>query len=357
MCSEFLRRARKERDLIVAPGVPVAQILQRSRALSVRARVRAISVGAALCAATIGAATAYAPSISKGIHFWLEGNRVSAVVDSGADFRQPMASDLKKIVSSATFSVTLPVGLPKGLQLDQIMYAPADHPDSITLTYRNYHSGRRLGISLIGPAAILASATPKASDIPQRTSYRWSSGNETVVMPRSALSPEEAANVRDAMAVVGAHESQAAAESQLPRVEALHGTAAFLARARRYAPTTARSVLLGPWQLREIARLAADGKPLRDDRLVYLTHIPQIDGRPNFARAIVRWPYIVAVSAPGVRAVWSVMRYKRMSHACDCAILVSAHASKYLMWVIPRKPSSPVLRYSVDASAFAVRQL
>lgn len=357
MYGEFLRRARIERDLLVAPSVPIARILQRSRALSVRSRFRTISIGAALCAATIGAAAAYVPSISKGIHFWLEGDRVSAVVTSGVDFRQPTARDLAKIVSSATFRVTLPVGLPEGLHLDQILYAPVDHPGSITLLYRNYRSGRSLEVSLIGRGAILANATPEAHETPQWSSYRWSVGNETVVMPRRAASAAEAARMRDAMAAAGAGERQATVESQLPRIKALHGTLPFLARAQRYAPAAGTPVLLGPWQLREIARLAAEGKPLRDDRLVYLTHIPQIDGMPDFARAIVRWPYIVAVTAPGVRSVRSLMQDKKISPTCECAILVSSQSSKYLMWVIPRKPSSPVLRYSVDASALVVRQL
>jgi hypothetical protein len=84
--------------------------------------------------------------------------------------------------------------------------------------------------------------------------------------------------------------------------------------------------------MRLIPRLATQGKPLRDSRIVYLSSIPQVHGQPDYDNATLYWPKAIAIAPNGVRAVAAALRRSHTGPNCNCAILVHASNGAYTVW-------------------------
>ena len=89
MHSDFSMTAKSARAAILVPGVPLENIMSRSRALGNRDRLRTIVVCGAMALAAIGAA-ATGSKLYGGIQFWLSGSRGAIIIHSMAVMSPPL---------------------------------------------------------------------------------------------------------------------------------------------------------------------------------------------------------------------------------------------------------------------------
>src|SRR5579862_7013088 len=122
MQSEFSSAGKALRDDVSVPQVPMAAILQRSAETSVRERLRAI-IATVLFGLGLASVGVVAARVYGGMQYWIHGDQAAIQMESATVFMYPSERELKAILASATFPVTLPVGLRKGIRLWGIEYA------------------------------------------------------------------------------------------------------------------------------------------------------------------------------------------------------------------------------------------
>jgi hypothetical protein len=353
MTENFSTAGRSARDLIPVPAVPLETIRQRAHAAQRREGVRRAIVCAALAVAALGVAAGLGVKIYDGIRVWLSGSKAAIEIRSMASVSDPMASELRHAIASATFPVVLPVGLPAGSRLVRIAFAPAERPTSVFLLYENRRTRRSAGFLLTDtavvntPGLLLPSGAtgPRFGDV-----YQWRIGSETVIVPqKSDVSFAEVDRLEAAMAKTGPAASLAETEALLRRIIVLGGFPQIADIAERIAPPQGESVLVGRGELAVISGLVEAHKPILDSRTVYLTNIPSVRGIPDFSRATLHSPKVVAVPATGVRAIASVLGSSRPPKDCNCEVLVHALGpAAYQIWKIPIATAAPVQKYTID---------
>ncbi|MCL5258694.1 MAG: hypothetical protein M1314_03005 [Firmicutes bacterium] len=306
--------------------------------------------------ATLGTTAAFGTGIYNGVRVWLSGNSAAVVVRSFAMVREPTIADLRSAIAHATFPVVLPVGLPSGTHIWRIEFAPAARPNAVFIEYRNDRAKFNFGFALGDSSVVSQGVLPTgAGSPPSQSTYRWRVGRETVLVLKRSISLRDAERIKAAMMTASPLGSLIATQPMLSKATVL-GIAPDLGQvAARYVPASGHTVVLGPQYPSLISKLAQHDKPLLDSRTVYLTDIPSIHGEPDYAKATLRWPHIIAISAAGVRAINAVLRFTGAAANCDCDILFNRpNQATYWVWELQRSPSATLTKYAVNAKTFAV---
>lgn len=356
MLFDFSTIAKRARAQIPVPDVPMERIVARSAARS-RRSLRPLVISGVITLATIGTAAAFGTDIYNGVRLWVSGTNATVVIQSFAMVREPTAADLRRIVANAAFPAVLPMGLPSGMHISTVQYAPANRADMISIDYRNTRKNKHFGFTLFDSSTVNAGSAPevrKARLTYHNSDYRWQVGRETVVSLKRFVAQRDADRIRAAMLAATPSESMSATLPLLSKATVL-GIAPGLSQiAERYAPA-GHSVVVGPHVVRDIPDFAKRGRPILDSRTVYLTSIPVIHGAPDYAHASLRWPHVVAISANGVRAINAVLRFTGTGRNCDCDIIYSEpNKTTYRIWKVH---SDVVQKYNVDANSFAVTRI
>jgi hypothetical protein len=375
MQSEFSAMAKTARDLIAVPELRMDVIRRRSHAAAAAWRVQALAACAALTVAALTVGIGFGANIYQGLRVWLSGGKAVVTFSSMEIVRQPTASELRTLVSRATFPVTFPVGLPyDGGGMDFVV-APASHPSAIMMNYKSDT------IALLDPSVVDGEKLLPGS--PGQAVYHWTVDGEMVLVTSKSISPEEADRIKAAFSVSPA-ESVAAMEKLLPMVMVLGtidimaapedgtrkggrnlptlvatGAANILAAAERVAPAGSQSVLINPAHMRSLWQLAKNDRPLMDSRNLYADQIPTKNGRPDLTRAVWSQTNTVAVPAGGVRAIVAVLRSSGVKEGspCDCVLLFNgANAGAYRIWKISPATVPDVRSYTVDVATLAVKR-
>jgi hypothetical protein len=334
--SDFFETARDARLQISVPPLDLQAIRLRSAANGARERVRRL-VAVVVVALGIGGAAAALASTTAGWHIWLFGNNVEVTVQSLAIVRYPLAADVRSIVARATFPVVLPDGVPPGLRVTGIAYSPIDRPTMIMIQYGNGSDPWAMAVSLIDQEKVAADEK-LPPPLPGQTvvmahPYHFLVGREMVLVRSGAVAERiEAAMKHEAPA-----QTAAAFEALLTRIIVLQKVTPQVAEVAEHIAPPGRGVVVGDWDMRVIPRLASQGKPLRDSRVVYLSNIPQVRGQPDYGNATLFWPKAIAIGPNGVRAVAYTLRYSQTGPNCNCAILVQASNGGYTIWKIDQK--------------------
>ncbi len=355
MSSDFAAMGKHARELIAAPSVPMESIHRRSRAARDRGRVAAVVVCAAISLGALGAGTGVAAKVYHGVHVWLSGDKVASVVHSGIIMRDPTGSEIRDAIAHATFPVVFPVGLPAGSRVRMVTLAPIAHPSLISISYEG--GGSKTSFAMIDPAVVDSdlSQVPAGVDWSAKGT-QWRIGGEIVGMGDKFIAPGDLERIKEAMAKASPRDSLDATEALLPDITIL-GDPVRLEIAERYRPPSGRSVLLAPFNVRSIPRLAKDRKPMLDTRIVYLSDIRYV--RRSLLTAKTRRPTAIAVPAGGVRAIDAVLRSTgrgRGTNDCNCEILFNQpNSATYRIWRIPLTTAGTARRkFTVDARTFAV---
>ena len=338
MHADFSSAAKSARAQLAVPALDMESIRSRSQAEGFHARLRRLVVACAFALGAIGAGAAFAAN-TAGVRVWFFGGKMAAIeVQSFAMVRSPMPADLRNIAASATFPVIWPVGLPAGSRIGWIIYSPAEHPNFLTISYRD-HSGHALtSVSIVDSRSVETDKAllPKDAHVVKGPSpYVWHAGEETVFMSRAYRPASAVAAIRSAMVQTSPAASLALNTPFAATIETETGAWDYMNAAERLAPSN--SVLLSPAQIGQMKRLARLDKPLRDDRTLILRHIRFKDGKPDYPHAIVDIPRgEVALSAAAVQTVATALSRANLTHKCECAVLVrrSAH---YSVWKIDAK--------------------
>lgn len=338
MPADFSTAAKAARLQIAVPPIDIEAIRERSEASGARARFRRFVLSIVVTLGVLGTAAAFA-GIGGGVHLWLTGNGVKAIVESFTTVRDPMATDVKGIVSHATFSPVFPVGVPRTAKSWWIAYSPADKPDMITIQYRDALGKPYLSVTLVDNAKIRRDIGQMPAGPAQTTSSKgahWQIGGETVIAQSRHVSEIDIARIRTAMQDESPAHSQAVFEAALPKIVIEQVQPRVSQAAEQLAPA-GNDVLLGKWDIHQIPILAAKGKALRDGRTVNITNIPQVHGRPDYRHAMLQWPKVIAIPADGVRAVAAALRSANIGPNCECAIMVRRNTRAYAVWKIDAK--------------------
>lgn len=338
MSTEFSTAARAARLQIAVPPADMEAIRERSEAFGARVRLRRFVTSIAISLGVLGTAAAFA-SIGGGVHLWLTGNGVKAIVESLTTVRDPMAADVERVVSHATFPVVFPVAVPRTARSWWIAYSPADEPDMITIQYRDLLGKPYLSVVLVDNAKIrrdLGRMPGGPAQAATSKGVHWQIGGETVIAQGRHVPASVIAAMETAMRTESPAHSRALFEATLPKMVIEQVQPRVAQAAERIAPP-GNDVLLGTWDIQQIPGLAAKGKALRDGRTVNISNIPQVHGEPDYRRATLQWPKALAISADGVRAVAIAMRSAGIGANCGCAILVHRNAGAYLVWKIDAK--------------------
>lgn len=360
MLSDFSAIAKPARAQIPVPDVPMQAILAASGARK-RGRVRSLIFSGAITLAMVGSAAAFGTNIYNGVHLWLSGNKVMVIIHSFAIVHEPTVGDLQRVVVNATFPVVLPLGLPVGMHVDKIMYSPVDRPTMITVSYIGTRPSNRLGFTLFETSAIHSGTTmaPQGTaHLTYRDSlYQWRVGAETVLFAKQSITQAVAARIRLAMLTTSSSASVKGTEPMLSKAYVLGMAPGLWQIAARYAPAHMRTVLIGPQLVRTIPQLVERHRPMRDPRTAYLINIPAVNGQPDYRNATVRWPYVIAIPASGVRAINAVLQLSREGSTCACEIFyIQPNAKTYWVWEVRHTPVLRLQRYTVDARTFTVRR-
>jgi hypothetical protein len=359
---DFSATGKVARDRIPVPDLSMDVIRNASRAAARRSRSQRLVLCGALALVSIGAA-AGAARIYDGVHIWLSGGKAGATVRSLALVRNPMTSDLRTIAANATFPVVMPIGLPAGTRVRQIMYSPAAHPNTIFVQYRSEKGNSIGGFFLLDPSSVdpdkttvpMGPAQPSFSAVDQ-----WKIGGETVVVRKGAFSADATRRIKSRMAAVSPAQTVVASESMLWRIMVLgvlgEPTSGATNQAERIAPRSGRSVLLDRGRLQSLAGLIARRKPMLDSRGVFLSDIPQTSNGPDYMKATYHWWRTIAIEPQGLRAIDAVLRSRGTSPTdCKCEILYNRPSDKaYWVWIIPQSGSSAPTKFTVDAVTFSV---
>src|SRR5665213_2152206 len=125
---DFSVTGKAARERIPVPNLSMEAVRSASRAATQRNRRQRFALCGLIVLAALGATVA-AARIYGGVHIWLSGGKAAATVRSMVVLKYPMASDVQRITLSATFPVVMPIGLPAGARIRQIMYSPSARPN------------------------------------------------------------------------------------------------------------------------------------------------------------------------------------------------------------------------------------
>ena len=356
MLSDFAKTGRVARDLIPVPELQVESIHCNVRAAAIRERTRLLSVCGALVFAAVIVGTGVAAKFYNGVRVWLSGSNVAVIVNSAAVVSEPMSVELRDVAARATFPVIFPVGLPKGMRLTKLLYAPREHPTNITLAYRYAGTGRGPGFTLVDTATLQRGPVPRdPTPLEFSKSFHWQIGRETVLLPSRRLSAAEVAHVETQMHSVTPQASLVANELMLRTFTVVGNYPDVADVAEAYVTKGVHAVFVSPPFLRYIPPVIKQHRPLLDMRVVYLTHIPSEHGEPNYTDAMHEWPKHVIISAGGVQAIGKVFRSMPSGADCKCAILFTQpRSTTYSVWTFPLSRPSAVKKYDIDAKTLAV---
>jgi|SRR5579884_144843 len=341
MSADFSTMAKKARAQISVPPLDIAAIRERAATFGARERLRRIVLALAALLGVIGGAVAYA-ALGGGVHVWFAGNNVKVTVQSLAQIREPTAADVRDITAKAAFPIVFPVAVPRGMRVWWIAYDPADSPRLLTIEYRSATGGSRMSVTLIDEAKIRSdqSLLPGGplQALTSKIGRHWQIGRELVLVQGRELSPASATRMRSAMQRSTPAASESAFDATLRRIVVLQKVEPRVADAAERIASAGRNVIIGDWDIRQLPRIAARGKPLRDSRLVYLTSIPQRRGQPIYRDATMYWPKAIAIPASGVRVIETTLRKANVGANCGCAILVHRSGNAYTVWKIETAP-------------------
>ena len=302
MPSDFVERARVAYAALPVPAPPLAGIRARGRRRDARFRARIAAAGAAAVVAAAGFSTGAGAAIGGAIRVWLSGGTAAVEVRGLTVIKHPMRADLADVAARAVFPVVFPIALPRGMRLRQVMFAPSDHPTTITLEYANA-TGGTLQPTLVDASSVDAGRPPAGTF--RRPAHPWTVGRELVLL--GASHEAQSGSIRRAMQDTTPAASLAANEALASRFVDLSGALPANPAAERVAGD-ARDVLLDARHRSMIRSLARNGRALFDDRTVTLTDIPQVRGAPDYAHAKLRFSHAVAVPARGVREIAAYLR-------------------------------------------------
>lgn len=370
MHSDFSIMAKSARAALPVPGVPLGDIVNRSRALGNRGRLRMVVTSGALALAAVAGGTV-GTKVYDGVQFWISGSRGTVMMHSLAITNSPTRRELRDLSARATFPVVYPVGMPKGTRLTGIIYAPTDHPTSITLQYANRRTGFNGSLSLVDPQAVNAANLPTSmGGRPPRfaNASQWRVGGETVIAFREYISPADAQKIEDAMRSTTPASSLSANEGMLSTIRSLSGGPP--ANAADAIAGNRSAVLVGRGDLRLIPSLARAGGPLTGVTVRYISNIQYVKGVPDLGHASYRADRDVAVPADGVRAIAAVMAAAgesgRWTDCCEI-LYTPAENGSYILWTLPvtklphgeveLSKSQPIKKYVVDARTHRVRTM
>jgi len=357
---DFSVTGKAARERIPVPNLSIDAVRSASRAATQRNRTQRFALSALIALASLGAAVA-AARIYGGVHIWLSGGKAAATVRSMVVLKYPMASDVQRITLSATFPVVMPVGLPPGTRIRQIMYSPSAHPNTMFVQFQSVTGAYKGGFFLLDPSSVDPDTTtlPAATRPSLREVEQWKIGGETVLVLKDTFA-NDAASIKAQMSATSPSESLAASEDMLWRIEILgQATSAVTDRAERLAPPSSRSILLDRGHLKSLVGLLAQNKPMLDAREVFLNDIPQTNNGPDYMKAKYVWPKTVAIDTHGLRAIAAALRTSgKAATNCNCEVLFNRpNDTAYWIWLIPQTGSAPVAKFSVDATTFAVTRL
>lgn len=358
MQSDFTTRARLARATLPVPDYPADRIRSRARAATVRSRARLFAVAGGLVLAAVGMQTGFAAKLTDGVRVWLSGSKAAVAVESFAMVGYPTATQVRAAVAHATFPVTLPVGLPADARIQRIAYSPADRPSFIMIQYSG-RNGFNAGFSIVDTSAV-ATGTPSLPGAGTPPAFqpvdRWTAGAETVLVP--SLDSARRARIEAAMRGTTPAQSITANEALGWQVIVLGGRPDDALRAERLVSPGAHAVLLDRGHLRWITDLLKHERPMPDGRAVELTHIPNVNGEPDYAHATLRFTHAVAVPIVGMRAIVAALSASHTSASCACEVLLEGpQANGYRVVTIPLAPAAGVTTADVALPGLAVRVL
>ncbi|HEX3549713.1 MAG TPA: hypothetical protein VHT53_05025 [Candidatus Elarobacter sp.] len=355
MASDFSARGRSARASIPVPDVPLEAIRRRAHAARSHARMCAFTVsGIAVVLAAVVAGTGAGAKIVSGVRVWLSGSTAAMQVSSFYGVRTPTDAEMARAIAHASFPVVLPVGLPTSTRLTAVFATPVGNAHAIVLSYVDGATGAKPSFVLADPGVVeLGGTLMRMSAGPRANVTSWRTGGEVVLVARHGLSAADAERVKTAMTTSSPAASLAATRASLATVTALDGIEG-VSTAERYRPANGRSVLLDPQRVRTIPSLAASDRPVLDDRIFTVTHVPYVNGEPDYRHAAGWNAHAVAIPADGVRAIDAVLR-TLPNRACACRILYDrANASTDWVWTLPLAPGAPVTKYAVDVRTLHV---
>src|SRR5665213_1113501 len=220
MPSNFAELGKHLQTAISVPELPVASIRHRLRDANVRHR-SSVSIACALAAiAVLGSGTVLASMMFSGVRIWLSGDKAVLTMHSFAMVQNPNADDLRRVITDATFPVVLPVGIPKGMHMNLLLFSPADHPNFIEVSYRNAKTDARSGQFLLFDSSIVnhgAPTLPNGEGLQAGQVRHWNVGHETVVV----LGAGQKAGIKAAMSGTTPTESLAQTLPMLYRITVL----------------------------------------------------------------------------------------------------------------------------------------
>ena len=363
MPSNFSESGKCMQAAIPVPELPVASIRNRLRAANARNHSR-VRIACALAAITaLGSGSVLAAMKYGGVRIWLSGDKAAVAMNSFAYLQNPNAADLRRLTSDATFAVVLPVGIPKGMHMNSLLFSPADHPNFIEVRYRNAKTDGRSGQFLLFDSSIVnhgdAPTLPNGKKLPLGQVAHWSIGQETVIVAGAGRGAETKA----AMSGTTPAESMAQTLPLLYRITVLADQDKLADAAQAIAPSEGRSVLLDRDYLSEIASLAQLHKPLVFVRGTMFDTYPMIGGKPDFGHAKRHSTTETAVSTNGVRAIAAVLASNvcgtgaRRARDFTCEMLINERSGRaYSVWVLPLNASTPPAKYLVDSRTFRLRR-
>ena len=328
MPSDFVERARVAYAALPVPAPPLAGIRARGRRRDARLRARIAAVGAAGVVAAAGLSSGAGAAIGGAIRVWISGGTAAVEVRGLTVIKHPMRADVADVAARATFPVVFPIALPRGMRLRQVMFAPSDHPTTITLEYANA-TGGTLQPTLVDASSVDAGRPPAGTF--HRPAHPWTVGRELVLL--GASHEAQSAPIRRAMQGSTPAASLAANEALASPFVDLSGSMLPDPAAERVA-AGARNVLLDARHRSMIASLARAGRALLDDRTITLTDIPQVRGAPDYAHAKLQFSHTVAVPADGVREIAAYLRVHPVAGHASLVFRPGAHGAARIV-VLP----------------------
>jgi hypothetical protein len=345
---DFSTAGRAARDTLPVPAIPYDAIRRRSAAAAFRARAQLLAVCFAVALIGVSTATGLAQKTLAGVRIWLSADKAALAVDSFVMVRDPLASDVWRVIDSASFAPVLPTRFPRGTHVSMLMYSPQSRPNTISLEYRNDRTGYHSGLTVVATSAIERGSVP--SSAVSRGAFSWRVGGETVLIPREQANEPQILALKTDLSSAQPRTFQ---ESLLRTVTVLGASPPVADAVQGYADPG--SVLIGSQFVGTIARLAEANQPLPDSRIVTLTNIPSGGGGPDYSKATLHWSTRTAVPSDGLKAVDAVLRASKPH--CKCAILYSGEAGgAYNVALVAASPPYAAVRYTVSKRTLFVRR-
>lgn len=360
MPSDFAKVGKTLEDTLSVPKLPIDSIRSAARTQRERHQWRVVIASALAAIVMLGSGTVLAARVF-GFRMWLSGDEIANTrLRSFTTYLAPDEATLRHVVSSATFPVVLPVGLPEDARVLRLVVAPADHPSVIMIQYQK-HGYRQY--TLIDSSLVQNGKPPQIAGLasaPASQAHYWRAGREVVISENPSQWSQDS-KVRAAMLSATPERSLTENLSRLYRIISVVGFGLGVENvADAIAPSTGRNALVGPEKLSELPALISAHKGMLVSESTRIDHIPVVHGHEDLGHASIHpGPQKLAVSAGGVRAVAAVLA----TNACGaapkftCEILINERSGMpYRIWALPiRSPETPET-YVVDPERFRVER-